>query len=217
MDFEVWERYYLEILSDFGFEREDDERSATILSGLLNDKSLVSENEIESIIKGKDIVIIGGARNLKSQLSQDFSNNVIIAADGTTSTLLETGLVPHFIVTDLDGNIEDQITANLKGSIVAIHAHGDNISQIELWTPRFEGKVLGTVQCKPKGILQNFGGFTDGDRGVFLAHHFAAGSIKLIGFDFENVGEKPNSNKMVKLEKLKWAKKLITILGIEVD
>jgi uncharacterized Rossmann fold enzyme len=217
MDFEVWERYYLEILSDFGFSKEDDERSGYILSDLLDGKNLVTENELESLIKGRDAVVIGGAGNLKSELSSDFSDGVIIAADGTTSTLLEKGLVPHVIVTDLDGIIEDQIIANSKGAIVAIHAHGDNIDQIESWTPRFEGKVLGTVQCKPTGILHNFGGFTDGDRGAFLVHHFGARDIKLVGFDFENVGEKPRGNKEVKLKKLKWAKKLIMILGLEVE
>jgi hypothetical protein len=117
----------------------------------------------------------------------------------------------------LDGNIEDQIFANSKGAIVAIHAHGDNIPQIKSWAPKFEGRVIGTSQCQPPKNLYNFGGFTDGDRSVFLAHHFGASNIRLMGFDFENVGEKPNSNKVVKQEKLKWAKKLILLLGVEVD
>lgn len=217
MDFEVWERYYLEILSDFGFSKEDDQCSASILLSLLEGKNLVSDMELESLIHGRDVVVIGDSRNLKSELSQNISDKVIIAADGTTSTLLKNGLVPHIIVTDLDGIIKDQVHANIQGAIVAIHGHGDNISQIKIWTPKFEGKVLGTVQCRPPGVLHNFGGFTDGDRGVFLAHHFGAKSIQLMGFDFEKVGEKPNTDKLVKLEKLKWAKKLISILGIEVD
>ncbi len=66
-------------------------------------------------------------------------------------------------------------------------------------------------------MLYNFGGFTDGDRAVFLAHHFGSRSIQLLGFDFENVGEKPNCDEKTKLKKLGWAKRLITSLGVKVD
>jgi uncharacterized Rossmann fold enzyme len=213
MDFNVWERYYLSILSDFGFSQEDDESSARILAELLRDKKQNSAKDLISIIAAKEVVVVGGARGLDEQLSGGISG-VIISADGTTSSLLAHDIVPHIIVTDLDGNIEDQIAANARGSLVAIHAHGDNIPQIEKWTPRFSGKIIGTAQCRPPSGLYNFGGFTDGDRGVFLAHHFGAMSIKLLGFDFENVGDKPNCDKEIKLEKLKWAKKLIALLGI---
>jgi uncharacterized Rossmann fold enzyme len=216
MDFEVWEPYYLQILSDFKFSHEDDKRSAEILSELMVNKNMVTEPDFESLIYGKDVIVVGGAKNLEDELKQNTSGKMIIAADGTTSTLLKKDLIPDIIVTDLDGNIDDQISANSKGAIVAIHAHGDNISQIKLWTQKFEGKVIGTSQCKPPKNLYNFGGFTDGDRSVFLAHHFGAGSIRLMGFDFENVGEKPKCDEKTKLEKLQWAKKLILLLGVEV-
>ncbi len=217
MDFEVWEEYYQKILSEFGFEKKEDERSASILSKLLIGKKLVSSDELKSLIQGKDVIVVGGGKNLEKELEGDISENLLIAADGTTSILLSKKLVPDIIVTDLDGNIDDQISANRDGAIVAIHAHGDNIKQIENWTPKFEEKVLGTVQCRPFDALHNFGGFTDGDRGVFLAHHFGAKSIRLIGFDFENVGEKPNCDVKTKLRKLGWAKRLIISLGVEVD
>jgi uncharacterized Rossmann fold enzyme len=217
MDFEVWEEYYQKILSEFGFERNEDERSASILSNLLAGKKLASKDDLKSLIQGKDVIVVGGGKNLEEELDSDISKNLVIAADGTTSILLSKKLVPDIIVTDLDGNIEDQISANRDGAIVAIHAHGDNIEHIEKWTPKFEDKVLGTVQCRPFDTLHNFGGFTDGDRGVFLAHHFGAKSIKLIGFDFENVGEKPNCDIKTKLRKLGWAKRLILSLGLDVD
>jgi uncharacterized Rossmann fold enzyme len=217
MNFEVWERYYQQILSDFDFSHEDDLLSAKVLSKLIQKKNLISIAELHSLLEGKEVIVVGGAKNLEDELNQGVSKNVIIAANGTTSVLLKKDLFPQIIMTDLDGIIKDQIFANSKGAIVAIHAHGDNIRQIESWAPKFKGKVLGTVQCRPHGILFNFGGFTDGDRGVFLAHHFGAKSIRLVGFDFENVGDKPNCNKEIKLKKLRWAEKLIAILGIEVE
>jgi len=216
MDFEVWEPYYRQILSDFGFDRKQDEHSASVLSELLIKKNLVSLNELKAAIQGKEVFVVGGGKNLKNDLLLNYSWDVLIAADITTSFLLSKGLVPDIIVTDLDGNIEDQIKANKIGAIVAIHAHGDNIEQIKKWTPNFEGRVIGTVQCRPFGNLYNFGGFTDGDRSIFLSQHFGASRIKLIGFDFENVGEKPNCDKKTKLRKLQWAKKLIQALGVPI-
>jgi uncharacterized Rossmann fold enzyme len=214
MDYKVWEPYYLDILSDFGFDKEDDEHSARILSKLMKDKLQASAKDLISIIAAKDIVVVGGSKDLDDELSEGISGERFIAADGTTSNLLAHDIIPDIIVTDLDGEIQDQISANSMGALVAIHAHGDNIPQVEKWTPRFTGKVLGTTQCKPPSGLYNFGGFTDGDRGVFMAHHFGARRIRLLGFDFKNVGDKPNCNKEMKLEKLKWAKKLISLLGI---
>ncbi|MBU2617645.1 MAG: DUF115 domain-containing protein, partial [Euryarchaeota archaeon] len=63
---------------------------------------------------------------------------------------------------------------------------------------------IGSTQSAPLKNVHNFGGFTDGDRCVFIAKEFGAESIALIGFDFEdsNVSE-------VKQKKLQWAKKLI--------
>jgi uncharacterized Rossmann fold enzyme len=214
MNFEEWEPYYQEILIEFSFKREEDELSASVLSELLAGKKLASQVELKALIQGRDVVVVGGGNNLEDELNRDISQSTVIAADGTTSVLLDKGLNPHIIVTDLDGNIEDQISANNNGSIAAIHAHGDNIEQIKKWTPRFEGKIIGTVQCRPFDSLNNYGGFTDGDRGVFLAQHFGAARIHLIGFDFENVGEKPDCDVEIKLRKLGWAKKLIKLLGI---
>ncbi len=217
MDFEVWERYYEEILLDFGFDRSEDERSASILSRLLKDMDIASEDMFSQLIKGKDAAVVGGAGHLERELEDNPSWGVLIAADGTTSVLMEKSLVPDVIVTDLDGRIQDQIEANRRGAIVAVHAHGDNIPQIESYVPQFTGKIIGTVQCRPFGMLRNFGGFTDGDRAVIMAAHFGAKSIRLIGFDFDEVGDKAGGDKKTKKRKLKWAKQLIDSLEIPVE
>ncbi len=217
MDFKAWEGYYRQILSEFGFEKKEDERSASILSELLVGKNLCSTHELQKIIHGKDVCVIGGGKNLKTELSRNFFESLIIAADGTTSQLLKRNIIPDIIVTDLDGNVKDQLRANDSGAVIAVHAHGDNIEAVKKWVPRFQKKIMGTVQCRPFGNLHNFGGFTDGDRGVFLAHHFRAKNIRLIGFDFEDVGQKPNCDREIKARKLQWAKKLILNLGVKVD
>lgn len=117
--------------------------------------------------------------------------------------------LPDIIVTDLDGNVEDQIKANEMGSIAVIHAHGDNIPAIRKYAPLFKGRVVLTTQSEPFDNVYNFGGFTDGDRAFLMAKHFGATKISLFGFDFENPREKEGKDIEIKRKKLKWAKKLI--------
>jgi len=54
--------------------------------------------------------------------------------------------------------------------------------------------------------VYNFGGFTDGDRCVFLAKALGAAEIKLVGFDYDDESVTPRKRK-----KLAWAKRLIEI------
>src|SRR3990172_11492156 len=189
MDFKQWEPIYEEILHDFGWERKKDEDADKILSILLlgRDTDLkVLKNKIE----GKNILICGKSSSLSSDLEKiDFKNYVIIAADGATSTLMEKGIVPDIIVTDLDGYMPDEIEANRKGAIMVVHAHADNMNELKV--VKELSNVIGTTQAEPLDNVHNFGGFTDGDRCVFLAHEFGAKSITLAGFHFEdkNVSE----------------------------
>jgi len=76
------------------------------------------------------------------------------------------------------------LKANSEGTITIIHAHGDNISLLKKYVPRFQGSVLGSVQTEPFDNLVNYGGFTDGDRCIFLALNFKCKRIILSGFDF---------------------------------
>ena len=98
---------------------------------------------------------------------------VVIAADGATEMCLDVGIIPDFVVTDLDGNYQSLIRAHLEGSIMVIHAHGDNIDKISSQVPYFSN-AIGTTQNFPLNNVYNFGGFTDGDRSVSLAVEFLA-------------------------------------------
>jgi uncharacterized Rossmann fold enzyme len=206
MDFAQWEPIYREILRDFGWKREKDEEAALLLSSLLKGR-WVDLAILKNKIMGKDILVCGKAAALSHDLDKiETTNYTIIAADGATSVLLQKGITPDIIVTDLDGNIPDEVEANRKGSLMVVHAHGDNMDKLDVVTKL--KNVIGTTQSVPLSNVYNFGGFSDGDRCVFLAHEFGAGSIKLAGFDLEdkNVGE-------IKKKKFKWAKKLIEMIA----
>jgi uncharacterized Rossmann fold enzyme len=88
---------------------------------------------------------------------------------------------------------------------MVVHAHGDNVDALSEEVPRLK-RVVGTTQSKPLDNVYNFGGFTDGDRCVFLAQEFGARSITLIGFDFKDTNVTP-----LKKKKLVWAEKLINM------
>ena len=113
----------------------------------------------------------------------DLKEYVLVAADGATTAMIEEKIVPDIIVTDLDGTIDDILAANLKGANIVVHAHGDNSDKITTITPFFTN-VLGTTQAQPVGNVYNFGGFTDGDRAIFLSVALDASEITLAGMDF---------------------------------
>ncbi|AKB40647.1 6-hydroxymethylpterin diphosphokinase MptE-like protein [Methanosarcina mazei] len=213
MDFAAWEPIYERILKDFGFDREGDEKAAMFLSSMLTVKNTVSLSELEAVISEKPVLACGNAPGLRAELSKiDLSAFVIIAADGASAAFMDMGRVPEVICTDLDGNsesdIEKEILACELGSIVLIHAHGDNLDKLEKYVPRFK-RFIATTQAEPFDKVYNFGGFSDGDRCVFVAQNFRAKSVRLAGFDFEDPCVNP-----IKKKKLKWAKELIGMLGI---
>lgn len=206
MQFETWEPLYQAILEDFGFSRRRDEEAAELLNELL----LRRESQIsaaEALLRGRRAMVCGNAPSLAQELEElprePDDDAALLAADGAVAVLLEQGMVPDILVTDLDGPFPAILKANQMGCIVVVHAHGDNIAALERYVPLLDG-IIGTVQCRPPDGLYNFGGFTDGDRAVFLAREMGAASIDLVGFDFEDQSVTPRKKK-----KLAWAKKLI--------
>ena len=204
MEFSEWEPLYLQILADFGFDRSEDVASARILADLLHGRA-GALTDLRDIISGRDVAVCGNAPSLASEIDSIMPDQIVIAADGATTVLMANRTIPDVIVTDLDGTIEDIISASEKGSFVVVHAHGDNIPAVRSVVPRLRGtRVLGTTQSEPFDDIHNFGGFSDGDRCVFLAKASGAASVTLFGFDYDD----PDVN-AVKKKKLGWAKRLI--------
>ena len=165
---------------------------------------------LEKLIRSRDVLVCGKAPRLKDDLGQvDRAQYTVIAADGATSALLAAGFVPDVIVSDLDGSHADLLEANRRGAIVLAHAHADNVPAVKEMVPRLKD-VIGTTQAAPFDHVYNFGGFSDGDRCVFLAKEFGAKSIRIIGFDLDDTNVTPK-----KLKKLKWARMLLRALDIE--
>ena len=189
MEFGLWEKYYKEILDDFGFSRSGDEESAKLLDEILSTEGCLTLNGLAEIVGFSDkFIVFGAGLSLKNHVlmlkeNYDLKDYVLVAADGATTALIEEKISPDVVCTDLDGNIDDILLANLRGANIAIHAHGDNIDKVASLSSFFNN-VIGTTQAQPMGNLYNFGGFTDGDRALFLAVALGASEITLAGMDF---------------------------------
>ena len=192
MEFGLWEKYYKEILDDFGFSRENDEKSAKLLDEILSTEGCLPLEDLKGFVDFSDkFIVFGAGPSLKEHVkflmeNYDLTDYVLVAADGATTALIEEKIAPDIVATDLDGNLDDILLANFRGANVAIHAHGDNMDKIAKLTPFFTS-VLGTTQAQPVGNLYNFGGFTDGDRAMFLAVALGAEEITLAGMDFGDI------------------------------
>lgn len=209
MQFDSWEPIYREILEDFGFSRERDEEAAEILSSMLPPAEPMLQEAFRRI-SGRNAVVCGNAPSLSEDIEQlqkapGKDKCPLIVADGAAAVLLKIGMVPDIIVTDLDGPFPEIQRAHDLGSLVVVHAHGDNIDALRRCVPKLRA-VMGTTQSRPLKNVYNFGGFTDGDRCVFLAKALGSASIWLVGFDFEDESVTPRKKK-----KLAWAKRLIEI------
>ncbi len=221
MKYTDWKVFYGRILKDFNFDKNKDLESAKILEKILSKKNIIEIDLLKNLINKNNVIIFGAGPSLVNSIKK-YKNKIdtflVVSADGATSALLKNSIIPDIIVTDLDGKVSDQIKANKKGSIVLVHAHGDNIKRIQKYIDKFNGKIVGTTQTDPSKYknLYNFGGFTDGDRCVFLADSFNAKKINLLGFDFnKKIGKYSfyeNKDIKQKLKKLKWCKYLINEL-----
>lgn len=213
---------YRKISTELGLNEEEDKEAATLLNSLLPKKEKSEDTaRLERAIKGRYVFVYGAGPSLKRDIKaikaaylHQEKKYVAIAADGAGKALMEEGINPEIHVTDLDGYTDNILAANKKGAITVVHAHADNMKQQKEIVPKLKDPI-GTTQLAPFGKLHNFGGFTDGDRGVFLAEHFKAGLIILAGMNYDDdIGEYSGTfQREKKQKKLGIAKRLIEELA----
>ncbi|NYT05260.1 MAG: DUF115 domain-containing protein [Methanomicrobiales archaeon] len=203
MRFEEWEPHYTAILDYFGFDRAADEEAALLLARLAprDDHALLA-----AFCRDRAVTVCGNAPCLAGELS--LISGTVFAADAAADLLYGHGIRPDAVFTDLDGATDRFSLMNREGTIMVVHAHGDNMRLLRTWVPRFEGPFVATTQARPLPGVHNFGGFTDGDRAVFAAHALGAASVRIVGFDLDDRGVDK-----VKRGKLVWARRLLSLLG----
>ena len=208
-----WNTKYSQIIQEFGYKRQDDRRAAATLDSIITKQFPMSK--LKNMINNKPVFVIGSGPSLRSALPIIKKYEVVkICADTALEALVQNKIAPQITVTDLDGDLA-LIKKSSKTGIVIVHAHGDNISKLTI--AKSFRNCLGTTQTKDIGKISNFGGFTDGDRCVFLASKFGASKIFLFGMDFgSKIGRYSNTKKSerkIKLKKLQYARMLLEWLA----
>jgi hypothetical protein len=210
-----WKKRYEEIIREFRYNKKKDEEAAIILNSIL--RKSVSVQKIRSKIKRKTVFVIGAGPSLSTAIPilKNSKKIIKIVADSAVKSLVEKGIRPDIVVTDLDGDEDSLRKIGKTKSIFVVHAHGDNITK--LYLVKYFKNCIGTTQTKPYKKIQNFGGFTDGDRAVFLASYFGAEKIILLGMDFDGkiggYSKTKQSEKKTKLRKLRKGKLLLEWLA----
>ena len=210
-----WKTRYLSILKELKYSEKKDKESAIILDSILRKTKNVEK--VEKLIQGNTVFVIGSGPSLSFAIPKlkKFKKSIKIAADSSLKPLIDNGIIPDIIVTDLDGDENTIQKISKKKSIFVVHAHGDNIEKLQM--VKKIKNCIGTTQTEPFNKIQNFGGFTDGDRGVFLASHFNAKKIILFGMDFgTRIGKfssTKKSDRKIKLKKLKIGEELLMWLS----
>lgn len=214
-----WKTRYHEIRNIFGYRKYDDLVSAKKLNSKIGKRYPLSN--IKKTIRGQTVFIIGAGPSLSRSIStlKKYQNITKIVADGAVQALIEHKIKPQILVTDLDGDIASIKKIGRTKIPIIIHAHGNNYDKLDI-VSKLQNKI-GTTQTEKFGKLENFGGFTDGDRCVFLAENFHAKKIILFGMDFgDKIGKyskKKVMDRKTKLKKLEYGKKLLEWLAKESD
>lgn len=205
----AWQDMYGAILADFAYDTARDDRSARMLDRMLDEMDMPDAYPaLHRLIKGETALVAGAGPSLDESfetIARHAGSAVLIAADTAAKPLVDRGIMPHVIVTDLDGDVECHAEASRRGAVIIAHAHGDNMRMLR-HVRKFRA-CMGTTQAGPVGRIRNLGGFTDGDRAVFAADHFGAGRIILFGMDLD--GEVGRHSRTAASDRATKAKKLL--------
>ena len=154
MRFADWEPHYTAILEYFGFEREADEAAARLLADLAFGRDDVGL--LEALIRDKTVTVCGNAPSLPEEL--DRVEGTVLAADAAAEVLVDHGVRPDAVFTDLDGATDVFVDLSRQGTVMVVHAHGDNIPLLRHWVPLLPGPLVATTQAAPLSHVHNFGG-----------------------------------------------------------
>jgi len=113
----------------------------------------------------------------------------IISVDGAARLLMDRGMHIDLVVTDLDGLTTDDIIKlhDKWHSTIIVHGHGDNLPAVKALLERVtpDDRYVFTTQVEPTRHVCNFGGFTDGDRAVFVGMAFGFTRLVLVSMDID--------------------------------
>lgn len=197
--------FYHEITETLGFAEEKDREARNLIRSVILSKEPYDLGTQISMLRhltrgSNQIWVFGGGpgaevflKNYREQVPKQWLNEtLIIAIDGATRLLMKFDIVPDVIFSDLDGiRPKDLQKKAVQDAFLVVHAHGDNMDKIKLFTPILKqwAHLIATTQTESALPVINHGGFTDGDRALFLIDNFVLNKqpVFLFGYDFGSV------------------------------
>ena len=140
MQFATWEPIYQAILEDFGFSSARDEEAAKLLAELLRGREqtlIVPQRQL----RGRDVVVVcGNAPTLEKELEELQEKRCCLSGSGRghSRSLEDTALCPILWSLTWTAPSLPFLKANQMGSIVVVHAHGDNLDALKRYVPQLE-------------------------------------------------------------------------------
>ena len=97
-----WNEKYAMIRKEFRYSEEQDKESAIILDSIL--RKNISNKKIRDQIYDKTVFVIGAGPSLSLAIPKlkKFKQIVKIVADSAVKPLIENGIKPNIVVTELD-------------------------------------------------------------------------------------------------------------------
>ena len=146
-----WYARYSELLKEFGYLKSTDTKAAKILNEII--KKPVPENKFRRLIAGKTVFVIGAGPSLNQTIQTARKMKATkIVADSAVKAALKAGIIPDIVLTDLDGDADALQKAANSGSLMLVHAHGDNMDALPA-VKKFVNAAAST-QGKPMGHVQ---------------------------------------------------------------
>lgn len=209
--------YYNLVEKNMGFPRHRELEAALRVGNIVECSDLcLKVGELLDSVKGRSVCIVGPLAEPIDVKRCD----IVLAPDGGLVPLIMAKVRPLVITTDADSSSKIMSMAFQLSRYIALHVHGDNMTQVALAINSIDrDKLIPTSQVLTPLCILPVGAFTDGDRAVALALELGAESVRVIGFDFDRVSclhkDLCDQRPQPKLTKLRVAKAVIDLLASE--
>lgn len=181
------EAHYRLARERLGLSEDEDAAAATLLSRLLVDRFVLSPERLRARFEDATVVVLGAGPADVAALARASRRLPVVVAGSAVGPAREHGLEAALVVSDLDGSSEAHLAYSDEGVPLVVHAHGDNTTLLRELVPQLQGPLVGTSQTAPPVRpvpLHRWGGFTDGDRAIFVAETLGAKRVLLAGCSF---------------------------------
>ena len=124
-----WPKKYSDILQEFKYSEKKDKESAILLNSILKKSNV--DAQLKSLIKKEIVLVVGAGPSLSTAIPKlrNYKKSIKIAADSSVKALVENGIIPDVVITDLDGDAAMFKKISKTETIFVVHAHGDNIEK----------------------------------------------------------------------------------------